>query len=139
MDFGQNKQGNVAELKFQLRAWELDLIVSKPCGEKGQYDFIVDSKGKLSKVQVKSTKALKYKRNKKPSGYRAQLSRIGKYTRNPFYTKEQIDFFAIYIIPKDAWYIIPLETVKNKQTIQLYPDNPNTKYVRYKEAWELFK
>ena len=137
MGLEQNKQGNIAELKFQLKAWELDLIVSKPCGEKGQYDFVIDSRGKLSRVQVKSTKVLKFKDNKKPNGYRAQLCR-GKNTRDSFYSKEQIDFFAIYVIPKDVWYIIPLETIENKQTIQLYPDNLNTKYAKYKEAWGLF-
>ncbi len=48
---------------------------------------------------------------------------------------------AVYVIPKDVWYIIPASVViHGKRTaIPLHPSNPTGKYEAYKEAWDLLR
>src|SRR5258708_17593730 len=50
----------------------------------------------------------------------------------------RLNYFAIYIIPHDLWYIIPYSIIGRKYTsITLAPDMKGHKYERYKEAWHL--
>ena len=49
------EKGDIAELKFLLKATENNLIVSKRLMGLLHYDFIVDYFGELSRVQVKAT------------------------------------------------------------------------------------
>jgi hypothetical protein len=53
------------------------------------------------------------------------------------YTPDQIDFFAIYVIPANVFYIIPLAATNNQPDILLTPHRQNSKYAKYKEAWHL--
>lgn len=138
MPINQNQQGNISELQFQLEAWKHNLIVSRPFCHKQKYDFITDDNNEhLYRIQVKSVLHLKNKPNGQPNGYRMQISPPHK--RHPYYSKNQIDFFALYVIPKDVWYIVPIRVIPQKQTIQVYPDNNQTKYNQYKNAWFLLK
>ena len=57
---------------------------------------------------------------------------------NKAYTREEVDFMAIFIIPMDVWYIIPVETLeKRKWGIAINPTRKRSKYFRYLEAWHL--
>ena len=47
-------QGEWAETRFLSEALRRGLQVAKPYGDSARYDFIVDSSGHLSRVQVKS-------------------------------------------------------------------------------------
>lgn len=122
------RRGEWAELRFMGRAAELGLQVSKPWGETAQYDFIVEYKGELARVQVKSTMF------KDRGGYSCTV----RDSRGP-YQGDAFDFLAAYLIPEDVWYIIPAERLKGQGSIALYPKLKNAKYGRYKEAWELLK
>jgi hypothetical protein len=63
------------------------------------------------------------------------------------YTLEQIDPFAIYVIPVNAWYLVPASLVLGVRRIGcivLSPVGSPTKkksycYEVYKEAWSLLK
>jgi hypothetical protein len=120
-------RGEWAELRFQLRAAELGLILARPCGDNAPYDFVVDHRGHFLRVQVKCTL---YKREK--NSYKCHLDHNGV----P-YTPDQIDFFAAYVIPADVFFILPLAATHSQPDILLSPHRQNSKYSRYKEAWHL--
>ena len=130
-------RGEWAELRFQLRATELGLILAKPCGDCAPYDFIVacperansgrrDHHGHFLRVQVKCTIYLR------GNSYKCHLDHNGI----P-YTPAQIDFFAAYVIPADTFYILPLAATHSQPDILLSPHLKNSKYSLYKEAWHL--
>ena len=82
-----------------MLAAERGLSVAKPWGDSGRYDVAVEHEGKFMRVQVKCTMARCGK------GYVCTFIRSGLAP----YTAEELDFFAIYVIPVDVWYIIPAE------------------------------
>jgi hypothetical protein len=49
------------------------------------------------------------------------------------------DFLAAYVVPEDAWYIIPAAVIHGKECIALYPNSPTAKYEQYREAWALLR
>ena len=56
------------------------------------------------------------------------------------YTKDEIDFIAAYIIPRDIWYIMPFEVAGRACSgLILSPHLKNSKHARYKEAWHLLQ
>jgi hypothetical protein len=52
--FTGKRRGEMAEAAFVAKAVSLGFGVAKPWGDSDPFDFIVQSGGKLSKVQVKS-------------------------------------------------------------------------------------
>jgi hypothetical protein len=121
-------RGEWAELRFMARAAEHGLCITKPWGDMARYDFAVEHNGRFLRVQVKCTK---YKRG---HSYKCNVTSNGV----P-YTTNQLDFIAAYVIPADAWYIIPTEATNHQQQILLSPHRQNSKYDRYKEAWHLLR
>ena len=120
------RRGEWAELRFMERAAEQGLCVSKPWGETSQYDFVVETAGKLFRIQVKSTWSMNHGayvvcvRNSK-----------GAYPAGAF------DFVAAYLIPVDTWYILPEKRILSQGTVLLYPESKRSKYKPYREAWKL--
>ena len=56
------------------------------------------------------------------------------------YSKDEVDFFAIFLIPEEAWYIIPVGELKQARSqFYLNPRNAKNKYFRYLEAWGKLK
>ena len=49
------RRGEWAEMRFMTRAAERGLTVSKPWGDSAAYDFTVEHRGRLLRVQIKST------------------------------------------------------------------------------------
>jgi len=121
------QRGDVAELKFVVRAIENNLQVSKPLMGFLHYDYIVDCFGELARVQVKATSRYEY-------GYKVAVS-YGA-TKIP-YSPNEIDYFAIYIVPEKIWYLIPVDVLGGTQNITLQPDSENCKFSKYKENWNI--
>lgn len=125
------ERGEWAELLFMLRGAEHELKVGKPWGDSARYDVSVEYKGKFQRVQVKCTMA-----QFKGGGYICTFSHTGMAP----YTVDDVDFFAIYVIPEDVWYIIPAEVAtKHSHNILLNPGRKGQRYERYIEAWDLLK
>ena len=127
------KRGEWVELKFMAEAAARNLSTSKPYGDSENFDVVVGRPGKFVGVQVKSTSA------RQKNGYSCDLS-----TRRVHraYATGSFDFLATYVIPENAWYIIPAEVIHGKVSILLYPSSPNsltTKYEQYREAWKLLQ
>src|ERR1700676_1277438 len=88
-------------MRFMARASQHGLCVSKPWGDSSAYDFIIEHKGKLLRVQVKSTTHARY---------HSYVCCFHGH-KNRRYTAEEIDFVAAYIIPKDIWFIFPIAVI----------------------------
>lgn len=133
-------QGERAECAFLWRCLERALVVSKPLWDSAPYDFVVEAVSrplagvrhtKLSRVQVKSVGAM-IRREYKISTHGA---------RNRAYGNDELDFFAAWIAPLDAWYIIPARAVLPAKSAALYPHVEGScgKYEKYREAWHLLR
>ncbi len=110
------------------RASEHGFSVSKPWGDSLAYDFIVEHKRRFLRVQVKSTI---YSRR---GSYECQLRGVRRKT----YTSQDVDFIAMYIIPKNIWFIFPIDVVvAANSNLTLSPHKEGSKYGPYEEAWEL--
>jgi hypothetical protein len=123
------ERGAWAELYFMVLAMSQGLRVSSPYGGFGPYDVGVEGVGPILRVQVKCTMC----RHRK-GGY--SLSVRGP--RLLGYPRGTVDFFALYIIPTDDWYIIPYAVIGEKNTTLYFtPQGKRQKYGRYQEAWHL--
>ncbi len=74
------------------------LVVSKPLSNSVRYDLIIDCNGKLYKVQVKTTNAIK-------DGKMTFATKTTNYTKGSWssnsYSKEEVDLFFLYCIEND--------------------------------------
>jgi len=128
----KNRLGELSELMFQLRAGQQGWIVSRPCTEKELYDYIIDTRRHLLRVQVKSSVVPCSK-----GRYHINLGR-GSGSKIP-YTKQDIDFFAIHLVPEDTWYILPVEAAAGRVglTVPKLGHHTGTQCEQYLEAWAL--
>ena len=128
--FGNCKQrGEWAELCFMARAAEIGLCVCKPYGDSAQFDVGIEHGGRMLRVQIKST----------------TYERDGAFTCNAIgpghkgYAAGVVDFFAVYIVPMNVWYILPFEATEGTVSLQFAPGRGAHKYQRYMEAWHLLR
>jgi hypothetical protein len=121
-------RGEWAELRFITRAIELKFRVSKPWGETGPYDCIIDHHGRLSRVQVKCTC------KKRLQSYVCSVSN----NRGP-YSPRDIDFVAALIIPTETWYLLPIAILGRSFDVWLTPQRKNSRYAEFQEAWHLLR
>jgi len=119
-------RGEWAELRFMARAAELGLRVTKPWGDNAPYDLAVDCAGHFLRIQIKCTQ------QKRWNSYRCCIA-----ANHAPYTPDQIDFIAAYVIPADAWYLLPITAIAGQPEILLSPHRPRSKYSKFKEAWHL--
>jgi hypothetical protein len=122
-------RGEWVELLFMARAAERGFHVSKPWGDSARYDVSAEQRGKFRRVQVKSTTV-----PRGDGGYVCYLKRTGI----RYYRVSEVDYFAIYVVPEDAWFILPSRVVlRLKSNIRVAPGHAEQKYARYEEAWDL--
>ena len=130
----QKERGEWVELLFMANAARLGLKVARPHGDSARFDVIVEGGGKLHRVQVKSTV---FNRN---GCYECLCfwSRVSKKRESKQYSEEQIDLVAAYVVPEDAWFLIPVSDLRSK-TLYLPPREraQQSKYGRFLEAWHL--
>lgn len=128
---GTRKQrGEISESQFFAKALKMGFGVAKPWGDSDPYDFIVDAGGaRLHRVQVKSA----YKCSDE-GGYTTNAT--GNDYTQP-YTKDDVDVLVSYIVPEDAWYVIPIEAFENIGGMKLFPSSRRrrSRFEKYREAW----
>lgn len=124
-------RGELTEIRFLLLAAACGLIVCKPWGEIQPFDFIVYCKRtkRSYRVQVKSS-VDRYR-----NGYTVSTKRCN----GRAYGRRDIDFLAAYVIPQDAWYIIPNRALAGRTSIYVYPRNPESRgmFAKYRDSWQL--
>lgn len=122
------QRGEWAELCFMARATDRGFNVSRPHGDSASYDVGVEDNGRFMRIQVKST----------------MFRRKGSFTCNIVGPKRQryasgkLDFFAVYLVPIDVWYIIPFEIVESNLSLNLTPRKGH-KFFQYMEGWNLLR
>ena len=129
------QRGEWVELQFMAEAALRQFNVSRPWGDNLAYDIGVEHAQNFLRVQVKSTTV------RRGAGYRCQCVPSKKHK----YSLSEIDLFAAYVIPEDAWYLIPAVLLLGKRrraTAPLCPVVPPAKkvsyrYECYREAWNL--
>ena len=133
------ERGEWVELQFMAAAAQRRFAVSKPWGDTQAYDVGIEEEGNFLRVQVKSTTM------RSGAGYLCQFHPNHKAKRD--YSLDQIDVFAAYVIPEDAWYLIPAVLLlgkRRKSIAMLCPLIPPKKkacycYERYRENWDVLK
>ena len=130
----RKRLGELAELAFMSKAASLGFGVAKPYGDSERFDFIVSWERRLWLVQVKSTRTA-YRR-----GY--EIGAHGCWGGLGTYTKDEIDLIVAYVVPEDAWYVIPIEATRGRKRLCLHPNVIHRacyKYEQYREAWWLMQ
>jgi hypothetical protein len=135
------QRGEWVELLFMAAAYLQGYCVLKPWGDSFAYDVALDHQGRLIRIQVKGFSA------RKGGGYLCRLRHgIDGLQR---YSPADVDFFALYILPAQAWYIIPSSRVllpTPKYAISVFPNGLLSRsgrhtaqhdYEPYREAWSL--
>jgi hypothetical protein len=132
--FDQGKErGAWAELYFMVLAMSQGLRVSSPYGGFAPYDAGVEGSGPILRVQVKCTVY-----NCTKGGYCISVMGPKHGTKRRGYEPGTVDFFAMYIVPTDDWYIMPYAVIGKKNTmLHFTPDSERQKYGKYQEAWHL--
>jgi hypothetical protein len=133
------ERGEWVELRFMAEAVRKHFKVSKPWGDSSPYDVGVEHGRQFLRVQVKSTSHRLS--NGYQCGFRPNLRNKRKYTAR------EIDFFAAYVVPEDAWYIIPGAVVLKTKSLCLmlcpvrkqHPRSDAYVYECYREAWPLLR
>jgi len=123
-------QGELAEIKFLLRASEQGYPVSKPFGDNQKYDFILDNGNTLLKIQVKST------RQKLDSALSIKIGVGYGRSSKKVYTENEVDFFALYLQCIDCFYIIPTKIIAGRVSIRIHPHRKTCTWLRYRENWQ---
>lgn len=135
------RRGELAELAFAHKAFNLGFRVAKPYGDSTAYDFLVGANRRgqpqspggpiFWKVQVKSTQCFR------KGGYMIGAGHFSRGNKKKAYTPAEIDFLVVYIVPEDAWYVIPIAAFAPQKWLSFYPQNPHSKgrFECSREAW----
>jgi PD-(D/E)XK endonuclease len=125
---GCKERGEWAELVFMARAVERGFAVSRPHGDSAAYDVGVEHAGRFSRVQVKSTTFCR------KGAYACNIVGPGRLK----YAAGKLEFFAVYLVPIDLWYVIPFEVAAENLSLNLTP-RAGHKFAQYMEGWELMR
>ena len=119
-------------MMFMVRAAQKGFATAKPYGDSQRYGFILDVGQRLWRVQVKSSSAEQY------GSYMVNLQRNANGEVVP-YDASEIDFVVAYVMPCDAWFVIPVEAIYGRQSAKLCRHgNPRSgRLGKYWEAWGL--
>lgn len=101
------------ELLCQAYITSLGYNISVPLGEDCRYDFIMDIKGILKRVQVKSC----VENENGLSFSTKSITTSGKENIVHLYSKEEIDFISIYY--EHQCYLIPIELFEGQRQCSL--------------------
>jgi len=126
------QRGELAEMMFMVKAARKGFATAKPYGDSRRYDFILDVGKRLWRVQVKSSSAKQY------GSYMVNLQRNANGEVVP-YDASEIDFVVAYVMPCDAWFVIPVEAFAVRNSIKVYPRGEMKigPYEKYRDAWSL--
>jgi hypothetical protein len=131
------RTGELSEAAFLLKATSVGFRVAKPWGDSERYDFILDSGGRLWRVQLKCTEVVHARGYEVQPLYSVYDAVSGR--RKSGYTAEEIDVLAVHIAPRDVWYVIPVEVLALVKNLRFYPDIECqcARWESYREAWWL--
>jgi len=127
------RRGEEGELAFMRRAIAEGFAIAKPWGDSERYDFILDNGARLWRVQVRSTDYEVH------HGFSVHASiRINQTSVR--LTARDVDVIAAYLVPKDLWYIVPIEAC-TCLNLWFYPGKSpkGSKFEKFREAWDCLR
>lgn len=109
--------GCLAEYLFCVECLKRNINVSMPLSPGSVYDVVVESKGVLLKVQVKSNQ----------TGYPKNMDSIKvNFTSKRKYNTDEVDFFAIYVKKFNGFFIF--KNNGERRSIRLSPTNEHSRF-----------
>ena len=109
--------GCLAEYLFCVECLKRDINVSMPLSAGSVYDIVVESKGVLLKVQVKSHQ----------TGDLNNMDSIKvNFTAKRKYSTDEVDFFAIYVKKFNGFFIF--KNNGERRSIRLSPTNEHSRF-----------
>jgi len=128
--------GELGELAFARKAVSLGFHISVPWGESCAYDFIVDWRGRLNRVQVKCVSG-------RHARHCYQLNCCRRSTTPPrrlvHYRPNEVDFLAGCVVPENTWYIIPAALFCRRFSLTIPRDPRRGVAAACREAWHLLQ
>ena len=122
--------GIAVEHLIQARLLAKGFVVSQPSLTTG-YDLIVDWKGVINRIQIRSTSNAQHISRGNGRGknhyYRVRAGGLGNFS-----------VMVVYIIPTDTLYFVPWDEVKGRTTLN-FPVGLPTPYDAYKQDYEILK
>lgn len=112
------QKGNITELEVLTYITKLGYQVSIPFGDRERYDQIWDIKGKLLRVQVKTSRLIDDERSGIKFSCRSN-TKVGGKIQHARYTKDEIDYFATFFEGK--CYVVPVEQTSTEKTLRFKP------------------
>jgi hypothetical protein len=99
----QLKKADMARLKVEMRALELDVICSKPVIEGTRYDLILDTGNRLFRAQIKYGDNIS---TASTGAVAVNLRKEIKQEKNHPYSQDEIDVLLIYLpkIDRICWF-----------------------------------
>ena len=129
------RSGAATEARFVSEVLRRGFDVLDTVGDYLPFDCLVSNRsGRFTRVQVKG------------SSYRAPkqqhfkvVAATGSATKAPI-DPEQVDVLAAYVVPADAWYLIPVDRLASI-SLHFSPLNPESKakYEVWRDAWNVFE
>ena len=128
----RHRTGDIGEAAFVLKSTQLGLRLARPLSGKESYDYISDNGRELHRVQVKAagTRASK-------TAYHVTIAR-GTRKSIP-YSKHEIDYLVIYLIPEDTFYVLPQKALGRRVALSVPSPRRQrpTKFLQHLERWDL--
>ncbi len=126
--------GNLTELQCITRFYELGYPVSIPYGDSEKYDFILDVKGKLYRLQCKHASLHKDEKGEIDFISIKTVWQTGYTRNNPSkrhqYTSQDCDFFVTFWNGK--CYLVPVDECSNEKRLRLKsPKNGQIKGINF--------
>jgi hypothetical protein len=118
------RTGEAVEAAFLNKVCGLRIPVCKPWGDSERYDFVVDWGKGFWRVQVKGG-----------SYYERSKYQVGAGGKGKPFTKEDMDFVVVHIVPEDLWYIVPIEIADGLSALWFNPRSTLARFEKYREAW----
>ena len=130
----RKQQAEWTEQFLVLKLIEMELNPSRPLVGNLAWDIGAENprRGTSKRLQVKSVTAL--------DGAGAIVHCERNSDKPRCYTRREIDLLVVYVIPFDAWYIIPVEEITAVRCFRLGPAKYRCRKARlekYREAWHL--
>lgn len=129
-------KGCITELEVARSFLEMGYIVSRPLIDT-RYDYIVEIKGKLYTIQVKSAQVDENETFLKFKTCNTHTNTQGTINKN--YKNDNVDYFATYY--KNKCYIVPVsECGSRSKTLRFTSPNKNqVKNINFAKDYELEK
>ena len=134
-------KGDIAEQAVILQALKRGWGVLRPIGDRLAYDLVVDVKGSLVKIQVKSAWFDASRRNYVVDNRRTKTNR--RQMLRECYSESDFDFAVVYIDEIDVFYVFPIaEFIIYGSEIHLVETDKRQRKPRsadFRNAWMLIE